>query len=68
MDGLGSIARSPTFEAVGVWMSRPQIFDYSDANAQPRSEIVDVMHASTSYLSILGVRPVRGRFFTAIED
>ncbi len=50
------------FEAVGVWFPRREIL--GDA----RADIVEVIYASSSFLSMLGVRPAAGRLFTADED
>jgi hypothetical protein len=59
---------SPAFEEVGVWMSSRQILDVPDTGGYVRSEAVEVVHASTAYLSLLGARPLMGRLFTPEED
>jgi putative ABC transport system permease protein len=56
------LRRSPAFADVGAWMPSQQIV----RSAQP--EIVSAFHASSSFWTVLGVRPAIGRLFTHDED
>jgi putative ABC transport system permease protein len=62
------LQRSPAFEEVGVWMSGRQILDMPGADGRLRSEAVEILHVSTTYLSLLGAQPRIGRLFTQAED
>jgi putative ABC transport system permease protein len=56
------LRRSPVFTDVGAWMPGQQII----RSAQPES--VSAFHASSSFWTVLGVRPALGRLFVAHED
>lgn len=50
------------FEEVAAWQRVPQFLD------GPETALVQTMRVSSSFLPMLGVVPLRGRFFSAAED
>jgi hypothetical protein len=56
------LERTSAFEGVGVWMSEQQILGHS------RRDLAQVLVVSSSFFSVLGMRPAMGRLFNASED
>jgi putative ABC transport system permease protein len=56
------LQQSPAFEGVGAWIGGQQVFGDS------RSDIVSVFYASSSFLTVLGLRPALGRSFQPADD